>query len=68
MGSKALSGDLLERDRLITRPDDEPLPTALDPSSPEARGGKADPKPVPEKGQGDPDETNPPPDDLGRSA
>jgi hypothetical protein len=55
-------------DRLMTRPDDAPLPTPLDPASPEARGGAADPKPVPKRGQGDPTETNPPPDDIGRTA
>jgi hypothetical protein len=56
-----------ERDRLVSRPDD-PLPTPLDPASPQARGSPADPKPVPEGGQGDPDATDPAPDDLGRSA
>jgi hypothetical protein len=57
------------RDLLVTRPDDEaPLPTPLDPAGPEARGHPADPKPVPKRGQGDPDETNPRPDDIGRSA
>jgi hypothetical protein len=56
------------RDRLITRPDGEALPTPLDPAGPEARGFPADPKPVPKSGQGDPDETNPRPDDIGRSA
>ncbi len=56
------------RDRLLTRPDKEPLPTPLDPASPEARGGPPDPKPVPERGQGDPKETNPRPDDIGRTA
>jgi hypothetical protein len=56
------------RDRLITRPDSEPLPTPLEPASPEARGFPVDPKPVPKRGQGDPDETNPRPDDIGRSA
>ena len=55
-------------DRLMTRPDDTPLPTPLDPAGPESRGGSADPKPVPKRGQGDPKETNPPPDDIGRTA
>jgi hypothetical protein len=55
------------RDRLITRPDEEPLPTPLDPASPEARGYPADPKPVPKNGQGDPDATGPAPGDIGRS-
>lgn len=56
------------RDLLTARPDDAPLPTPLDPAGPEARGGSADPKPVPKRGQGDPDETSPKPDDIGRSA
>lgn len=56
-----------DRDRLVSRPED-PLPTPLDPGSPEARGAPVDPKPVPKLGQGDPDETNPAPDDIGRSA
>lgn len=57
------------RDLLIARPDgEESLPTPVDPASPEARGAPADPKPVPKRGQGDPDETNPRPDDIGRSA
>lgn len=55
-------------DQLMTRPDGAPLPTPLEPDSPEARGYPADPKPVPKRGQGDPDETNPRPDDIGRSA
>jgi hypothetical protein len=58
---------LSEKDRLITRPD-EPLPTPLDPASPEARGYPTDPKPVPKSGQGDPDATDPAADDVGRSA
>jgi hypothetical protein len=55
-------------DRLLTRPSADPLPTPLDPGGPESRGGTTDPKPVPKRGQGDPRETNPPPDDIGRSA
>jgi hypothetical protein len=55
-------------DRLLTRPDEAPLPTPLDPAGPEAKGHPADPKPMPKKGQGDPRETNPRPDDIGRSA
>ena len=55
-------------DQLLTRPSAEPLPTPLDPAGPEARGGPADPKPVPKRGQGDPDERNPAPGDIGRSA
>jgi hypothetical protein len=56
------------QDRLLTRPDEAPLPTPLPPDGPQARGYPADPKPVPVSGQGDPDETNPPPADIGRSA
>jgi hypothetical protein len=56
-----------DKDRLVSRPAD-PLPTPLDPASPEARGHPADPKPVPPDGQGDPDATNPAPDDIGRTA
>ncbi|MBN9520657.1 hypothetical protein J0H58_19425 [bacterium] len=55
-------------DRLLTRPSAEPLPTALDPGGPKARGFPADPKPVPKRGQGDPAERDPAPDDIGRSA
>ncbi len=33
------------QDLLITRPDEEPLPTPLDPAGPASRGGEADPKP-----------------------
>ena len=56
------------QDQLLTRPDADPLPTRLDPAGPESRGYPADPKPVPRRGQGDPNETNPPPGDIGRSA
>ena len=56
------------RDLFVTRPDAAPLPTPLDPASPAARGAPADPKPVPKRGEGDPDETNPAPGDIGRSA
>jgi hypothetical protein len=56
-----------DKNRLIARPDD-PLPTPLDPAGPEARGYPADPKPTPKAGQGDPEETNPAPGDIGRSA
>jgi hypothetical protein len=56
-----------EKDRLITRPDD-PLPTVLDPSGPEARGYPSDPKPIPQSGQGDPKATDPAPGEIGRSA
>jgi hypothetical protein len=60
-------GCLSDHDRLITRPD-EPLPTPLDPASPEARYEAVDPKRVPTEGQGDPDASDPAPDDLARSA
>ena len=56
------------KDLLMTRPDETPLPTQLEPDSPEARGHPADPKPIPKRGQGDPDEKNPAPTDIGRSA
>jgi hypothetical protein len=46
----------------------EPLPTPLDPDSPEARGWPYDPKPMPERGQGDPEEKHPAPKSVGRSA
>lgn len=55
-------------DQLLTRPSAEPLPTPLDPAGPEARGFPVDPKPVPKRGQGDPNETSPAPGDIGRSA
>lgn len=56
---------LPQRDWLLTRPSEEPLPTQLDPQH---HGTPADPKPVPKRGQGDPKETDPTPDDIGRSA
>ncbi len=59
---------LSDKDRLMTRPSDEPLPTPLDPAGARARGLPADPKPVPPTGQGDPDATDPAPDDIGRPA
>jgi hypothetical protein len=68
MAEPKATDQLPKRDLLVTRPEDGPLPTALDPAGPESRGAPADPKPVPKRGQGDPDETNPRPDDLGRSA
>jgi hypothetical protein len=58
---------LSEKDRLVTRPDG-PLPTPLDPASPEVRGYPHDPKRVPPTGQGDPDATDPAPDDIDRPA
>jgi len=65
---KSMPRRLPARDRLLTRPDEAPLPTRLDPSGPGSRGYPADPKPIPKRGQGDPRETNPAPDDIGRSA
>ena len=56
------------KDWLLTRPDEQPLPTPLDPASPHSRGFPADPKPVPTRGQGDPDTRGPAPDDIDRSA
>ena len=56
-----------QHDQLVTRPE-ESLPTTLNPSGPRARGYPAHPKPVPKTGQGDPDATDPAPDDIGRSA
>ena len=53
-----------EKDRLITRPDSAPLPTPLDPNSPEARGFPADPRPTPNDDGGLPDSSDP--DDLDR--
>jgi hypothetical protein len=55
------------KDQLNSRPD-EPLPTTLDPGSPKARNQQVDPKKVPKTGQGDPDATDPAPDDIGRTA
>ena len=55
------------RDRLMSRPE-EPLPTPLDPQSPQARGFPVDPKPTPATGQGDPEATDPAPEDLDRSS
>ncbi len=54
-------------DRLITRPDPDPLPTPLDPAGPESRGYPNDPKPVPKGGQGNPD-AKPAPTDISRTA
>jgi len=56
------------KDLLMTRPDEAPLPTTLDPAGAEAKGLPADPKPIPKEGQGDPDAKNPAPGDIGRSA
>jgi len=66
MKRKQLPNRVSDRDRLIIRPD-VPLPTPLDPASPEARGYPKDPKVVPATGQGDPD-GKPSPRDVDRSA
>jgi hypothetical protein len=61
MQNQKLPPELPERDRLMTRPDETPLPAAQgvkDPASP------ADPRPVPKGGQG----TDPNADDVGRTA
>lgn len=47
------------RDLLMARPDGAPLPAALEPAGPEARGYPADPKPVPEQGAGRPGRDEP---------
>ena len=45
--------ELSERDRLLSRPEHGPLPTAEDPKGPHALGYPADPKPEhPKDGQG----------------
>jgi len=51
MSNHTTTPQATEHDRLITRPN-VPLPTPLDPASPEARGEPADPKPDPHKSQG----------------
>lgn len=56
------------KDLLMTRPDETPLPTPLDPASPEAHGYPADPKRVPKQGTGDPDAKDPAPGDIDRTA
>ncbi len=62
-----LQAEINPRDHLMARPP-EPLPTPLDPDSPEARGWPHDPKPMPQRGQGDPEEKNPSPREVGRPA
>ena len=59
---------IADRDRLMSRPIGEKLPTPLEPNSPEARHQGVDPKPVPPTGQGDPDAVDPSPKDVGRPA
>jgi len=55
------------KDKLLSRPN-TPLPTPLDPASPQARGFPVDPKPVPPQGQGDPDAKHPCPECIDRPA
>jgi hypothetical protein len=54
--------ELPAKDRFMTRPDEEPLPTAQDPKAPLTH--PTDPKPVPPDGQG----TDPKAGDVGRAA
>ena len=53
--------DVPPRDQLMTRPDENPLPTPQDPKDPAT---PADPRPVPKGGQG----TDPKAGDLDRTA
>jgi len=64
MTEKKPADELSEKDRLLTRPENGPLPTAEDPSAPHARGYPVDPKPKPKDGQG----TDPRANDLEHSA
>ena len=54
-------------DRLLTRPDPDPLPTPLDPAGPQAHGYPADPKPLPVDGQDGVLDDGTKPADLNRS-
>jgi hypothetical protein len=56
------------KDQLLTRPDESPLPTPLDPAAPESRGGDADPKPGDgnERSPGHPSAVKEGSDDLSR--
>ena len=56
-----------ERDRLMTRPDESPLPTPLDPAGPRARGYPADPKPGGKDSPGIPEGKNRESGELGRA-
>jgi hypothetical protein len=67
MADHPLPDNESSRDKLLTRPDEQPLPTPLDPASPEARGAPADPKPGPGKGQGDRQVTERDPNDPGET-
>ena len=61
MTDPKLPPELPPRDRLMTRPDEEPLPAAQDPKAPAT---PADPRPVPKGGQG----TDPKAADVGHTA
>ncbi|HJZ56009.1 MAG TPA: hypothetical protein VKE74_13665 [Gemmataceae bacterium] len=56
------------KDWLLTRPDEEALPTPLDPAGPHSRGFPADPRPVCAREQGDPDAQGPAPGEIDHSA
>jgi hypothetical protein len=59
MSDRKSTEQTTNRDRLVTRPDEQ-LPTVEDPAGEHAKGFPADPKPEPEARPAD--------DDLGRSA
>jgi len=61
MSDNKVPPELPPRDRLMTRPDEEPLPAAQDPKAPAT---PADPRPVPKGGQG----TDPKAADVGHTA
>jgi hypothetical protein len=54
------------KDQLMTRPEEAPLPTPLDPAGPESRGGTANPKPDNERSPGHPSAAKEGSEDLGR--
>jgi hypothetical protein len=54
------------KDQLMTRPEEAPLPTPLDPAGPESRGGATDPKPGNERSPGHPTATKEGSEDLTR--
>jgi hypothetical protein len=61
MSDTAPNPEVPARDRLLTRPSEEPLPAAQDPKDPAT---PADPRPVPKRGQG----TDPKAGDLDHTA
>jgi hypothetical protein len=67
MSSRQCAETLSPKDRLVTRPETEALPTPLDPRNPHP-ADFPDPKPVAKEGQGDPNATDPAPSDVTRSA